>query len=269
MVRYLIGIFLIVFGVVCAGADHLVFDRITVTPTDAEIISIYNPTSVPIDLSDYYITDSNNYYNLPSGSDFWSGNVSDFIARFPESQFIAPNESLILSLHTNQKFSDYYGYNSDLALFEDMRDAISGQTTISYGQPFSSLDLLNDNTEMLMLFKWEEGSDTVQDIDYFIWGNTSTGVDKTGVSGYVEDTDYYDQEILDEFPSTKTAWYSNQRRFISEAGDKIDLVSVFIPQGFDSQTVSLPKRGVDSLRTFVFAQHDDSHAPPIFVQMLV
>ena len=73
----------------------------------------------------------------------------------------------------------------------------------------------------------------------------------------------YDQEILDEFPSTKTAWYSNQRRFISEAGDKIDLVSVFIPQGFDSQTVSLPQRGVDSLRTFVFAQHDDSHAPPI------
>ena len=44
----------------------------------------------------------------------------------------------------------------------------------------------------------------------------------------------YDQDILEKFPSTKTAWYSNQRRFISEAGDKIDLVSVFIPQGFDS-----------------------------------
>ena len=73
----------------------------------------------------------------------------------------------------------------------------------------------------------------------------------------------YDQDILEKFPSTKTAWYSNQRRFISEAGDKIDLVSVFIPQGFDSQSVSLPQRGNDALKTFVFAQHDDSEAPPI------
>ena len=73
----------------------------------------------------------------------------------------------------------------------------------------------------------------------------------------------YDKDILEKFPSTKTAWYSNQRRFISEAGDKIDLVSVFIPQGFDSQSVSLPQRGSDALKTFVFAQHDDSEAPPI------
>ena len=73
----------------------------------------------------------------------------------------------------------------------------------------------------------------------------------------------YDQDILEKFPSTKTAWYSNQRRFISEAGDKIDLVSVFIPQGFDSQSVSLPQRGNDALKTFVFAQHDDSEVPPI------
>ena len=78
----------------------------------------------------------------------------------------------------------------------------------------------------------------------------------------------YDQDILDEFPSTKTAWYSNQRRFISEAGDKIDLVSVFIPQGFDSQTVSLPERASRSLGTFVFAQHDASEAPPIDISSL-
>lgn len=73
----------------------------------------------------------------------------------------------------------------------------------------------------------------------------------------------YDQHILETFPSTKTAWYSNQRHFISEAGDKIDLVSVFIPQGFDSQSVSLPQRSNDALKTFVFAQHDDSEVPPI------
>ena len=73
----------------------------------------------------------------------------------------------------------------------------------------------------------------------------------------------YDQEIIAKFPPTKTAWYSNQRRFISEAGDKIDLISVFIPQGFDSQSVSLPQRSKDALKTFVFVQHDDSEVPPI------
>lgn len=78
----------------------------------------------------------------------------------------------------------------------------------------------------------------------------------------------YDQDILAKFPSTKTAWYSNQRRFISEAGDKIDLVSVFIPQGFDSQSVSLPQRSNDALKTFVFAQHDDSEVPPIDISSL-
>ena len=73
----------------------------------------------------------------------------------------------------------------------------------------------------------------------------------------------YDQDLLNTFPSTKTAWYSNQRRFISEAGDKIDLISVFIPQGFDSETVSLPERSLEAVKIFVFSQHDDSEAPPI------
>ena len=66
MNRYLIYTSLIISGLVWAGADHLVFNRITISPTNAEFVSIYNPTSESIDLSDYYITDSNNYYNLPS-----------------------------------------------------------------------------------------------------------------------------------------------------------------------------------------------------------
>ena len=200
MNRYLIYILLVISGLVWAGADHLVFNRITISPTDAEFISIYNPTSESIDLSDYYITDSNNYYNLPSGSDFWSENAFDFIARFPDSQFIAPNESLVISLKDAEKFANYYGYNPDLTLFEDMRDAIDNQNTISTeitDEPDNYDNVLNlpllTNPEMLMLFKWEQGTDFVQDVDYFIWGNASQGVDKTSVSGYLQDTDLSEQ----------------------------------------------------------------------------
>ncbi len=193
MNRYLIYILLVISGLVWAGADHLVFNRITISPTDAEFISIYNPTSESIDLSDYYITDSNNYYNLPSGSDFWSGSLFDFIARFPGGQSIGSNEYLIISFHNSQIFTDYYGYGPDISLFEDMRDAIDGENTISNGDAFVALDFLNNDTEMLMLFKWEQGTSFVQDVDYFVWGNTSQGVDKTSVSGYVQDTNLNEQ----------------------------------------------------------------------------
>ena len=78
----------------------------------------------------------------------------------------------------------------------------------------------------------------------------------------------YDQATIDLFPTTKTAWYSTQRRFIADAGKSIDLISVFIPQGFDSETISLPQRESEALKVYVFAQHDDSEAPPIDVTNL-
>ena len=78
----------------------------------------------------------------------------------------------------------------------------------------------------------------------------------------------YDQATIDLFPTTKTAWYSSQLGFIADAGKSIDLISVFIPQGFDSETISLPQRGSEALKVDVFAQHDDSEAPPIDITNL-
>ena len=159
-----------VFGPVFAGAEHLVFNRVTTSPRAAEFVSIYNPTSEPIDLSDYYITDSNNYYNLATDNNFWILNPFNFIARFPDNQIIDSHDFLVVGLHNAQMFSDYYGYSPDITLFEDMRDAINGVTTISAGDNFASTVDLLSNPEMLMLFKWEQGSDIVQDVDYFVWG---------------------------------------------------------------------------------------------------
>ena len=87
----------ILIGLCFSSTNHLVFSRITIAPTEAEFVSIYNPTDEPVDLSDYYITDSNIeenlYYNLPTGENFWSSNsgqtLFDFLARFPDVD-IAP-----------------------------------------------------------------------------------------------------------------------------------------------------------------------------------
>lgn len=73
----------------------------------------------------------------------------------------------------------------------------------------------------------------------------------------------YDQEIIDSFPQTKTQWYSGKRRFTQEAGDRVDIVSIFIPQGFDSTMANLPNRRSDALKVYVFGQHDDSSVAPV------
>lgn len=72
----------------------------------------------------------------------------------------------------------------------------------------------------------------------------------------------YDEEILNNIPDTKSAWYANKRNFTRDAGDKMDIVNVFIPQGFDSEMASLPARRTDALKVLIYAYHDDSKAAP-------
>ncbi len=73
----------------------------------------------------------------------------------------------------------------------------------------------------------------------------------------------YDQAIADNFPTAKSQWYSGKRRFTREAGDAVDIVNIFIPQGFDSVTATLPERKADAVRVVVFGYHDDSKAAPV------
>ena len=102
----------IFFSLIYSNINHLVFSRVTIRPNQAELISIYNPASEePLDLSNYYITDSNLYYNLPSGTGFWSESIFDFIVRFPDGYFIQSGESIIIGI--SDKFSDHYEYSPD------------------------------------------------------------------------------------------------------------------------------------------------------------
>ena len=74
----------ILIGVCLSNTNHLVFSRVTISPTEAEFVSIYNPTNDNINLSDYYITDSDLYYNLPTNENYWNDNqgqtLQDFLA---------------------------------------------------------------------------------------------------------------------------------------------------------------------------------------------
>jgi hypothetical protein len=73
----------------------------------------------------------------------------------------------------------------------------------------------------------------------------------------------YDDEIVKDFPISKSSWYSGKRGFTISTGDKVDVVNVFIPQGFDSVSATLPARKAEARKVFVFAYHDDAQASPV------
>ena len=73
----------------------------------------------------------------------------------------------------------------------------------------------------------------------------------------------YDSRLVNELPVNKRDWYSNKRRFTSQYKDVLDVVNIFIPQGFDSVKAILPGRKEKAVKAFVFAYHDDSKASPV------
>ena len=191
---------LISFSLKAEEADHIIFSKITITPNQAEMVAIYNPTSATIDLSNYYLSDAEysvlgkHYYNLPTSTDYWSGFGSDFIVKFKDTDEIEPGETKYISLAGTGDFESYYGFLPDLIMQNDMLSAIDGQNSIS-----NQANLLGDNYEVLILFYWDGNPNSlVQDVDYFYWGNPQGlplyGVNKTGISNYAADTDFSIQE---------------------------------------------------------------------------
>lgn len=72
----------------------------------------------------------------------------------------------------------------------------------------------------------------------------------------------YDDALVETFPDNKSSWYGNRRQLTQQWGEQMDVVSVFVPQGFDSETASLPERRGQALRVYIFGQHDASTKAP-------
>ncbi len=72
----------------------------------------------------------------------------------------------------------------------------------------------------------------------------------------------YDEATAARIPATRSAWYGNRRTLTGELGEAFDLVSTFIPQGFDSVRLRLPERAASAIRVLVFAEHEASDSPP-------
>ena len=79
LIRYSYYFLFLSFLLSQENADHLTFNRVCITPDEAEMIEIYNPLDESIDLSNYYLSDSNKYYKWISGESI--GNFDFFCSR--------------------------------------------------------------------------------------------------------------------------------------------------------------------------------------------
>ncbi|MBT3630660.1 MAG: hypothetical protein HOD43_14680 [Candidatus Marinimicrobia bacterium] len=196
------SVFILLMPYLAMASDHLLINEVVLQPSAGEYILITNPTAAAINLSDYYLTDGTDkvngkyYYNLPSGTDYWSSSSTDFIARFPDTT-ISAGGSLILSMARNSDYETTYGSSPNLSLKDHMLDAVDGTSTIG-GSPNVKLD---NTAESLILFHWDGTSTTVEDVEYLIWGTDSTTasaytLDKSLVAGYAADTPVEHQSFM-------------------------------------------------------------------------
>tara|TARA_B100002052_G_C15886981_1_gene601997 strand:- start:13122 stop:14573 length:1452 start_codon:yes stop_codon:yes gene_type:complete len=199
---------LMVTVIMSADADHLVMNKVCVFPNECEMIEIFNPTNDEIDLSDYYLSDQKEYFNWVNDQTLSLSN-QDFIFKFPDGSSISPQGKFTITTNSISDFNLYYGYNPDISLIDNQLD-------ISFVGANANL---SNSQEVLILFYWDESSDLVKDVDYFLWGSNSQAVYKTVDDGYP----FYDTEIESQtFKRNYTSSQYSDSTYVRLGIDEID-----------------------------------------------
>ena len=152
------------------GADHLLLSEFAVTPTDAEFIEIYNPTTQVVDLTDYYVSDfvlasdpTQNYWRIVDGAlRPQPGFATDFLARFPAGTSMLPGATIVISLHDNIAFEDAWSgggriVHADFEMIQDgTADGVPGMVDPGpalIGERLIQADAgLSNSREVIVLF---------------------------------------------------------------------------------------------------------------------
>jgi len=141
-----------------APTGHLLLTEVELTPTGAEFIEITNPTSDPVALATYYLSDNGNYWKLPAGVPAVA--VSDFIVKFPATAMIAPGAVVTVALGSATAFNTVNGVQPTYSI----ADGTMTTTTVN-GTP-----ALTDAGEIIALFEWDGQAGLVGDVDLLLAG---------------------------------------------------------------------------------------------------
>ncbi len=138
-------------------ASALLISEVALAPAGGEFIEIANLTSQTVDLTNYYLSDSGNYFRLPAAA---AVDSSDFILRFNAGSTIAPGTAITVALDTAASFQTIYGAAPTFALGSG-----GMQTIASSGAP-----TLTNAGELVVLFRWDGQADLVADSDLLLVG---------------------------------------------------------------------------------------------------
>ena len=161
---------------------HLLLTEAVVSPTSDEFIEIYNPTGAPVDLTNYYLSDDEDYA-LYAGT-FGNGpapNIisSDFIVQFPPAEEINPGQVVVIAFD-GAEFDTTFGFKADYEINGTdplTPDMLQSDVGASAG--------LTNTGENACLFYWDGITDLVVDVDMVNLGTPSTTndiADKTGLA---------------------------------------------------------------------------------------
>lgn len=208
------------------AADHLLMTEFAVTPTDAEFIEIFNPTTEVVDLTDYYLSDfvlssdpTQNYWRFVDGALVpQAGFDTDFLARFPAGATILPGQTLVVSLHDDLAFTEYWSGGGrtvpvDFEMIQDgSADGVPDMVDpgpAAIGQRLIQANAgLSNAREVVVLFHWDGQSDLVQDVDIVQWGNAGPVFNtlspvKSGVQVDGPDADVVPTAYLADSPASE------------------------------------------------------------------
>lgn len=200
--------------------DHLLISELVGDPTAAEFVELFNPTGLPIDLSNVYFTDADDlnapktleYYKLPTGANYNPSNtVTDYLVRFPAGATIAPGACVVMATD-GAGFMTTYGKPADYCTRNPAGGSVQMLTSPGNGTwtaaPTGSSTSLFPDGEPMTLFTWDGQSDLVQDLDYLYVGPKSTGNandphDKTAVAIDGPDADTTPSVYLADTPAAQ------------------------------------------------------------------
>jgi hypothetical protein len=160
----------------------LLLTEAVVTPTSDEYLEIYNPTGAPVDLTNYYLSDDDDYA-LYAGT-FGNGPApviisSDFIVQFPAAEVINPGQVVVIAFD-GALFDTTFGFKADYEILgtdPNTLDMIPITVSLSSG--------ITNTGENACLFYWDGLTDLVVDVDMLNIGTpiaTNDIGDKTGVA---------------------------------------------------------------------------------------
>jgi hypothetical protein len=152
---------------------HLLLSEIRTFGT-SEFVEIYNPTLAPIQLENYYLTDIQSYWDLPSRG---GGNppvtpANDFMVRFPDGAELDAGEVATIAM-SGPAFLTAFGPPPTYTIQTPTAGA-TPMALAAYGVSIGA-SITNDG-EMVALFFWDGESDLVADADLVIAGSAPVDI---------------------------------------------------------------------------------------------